>query len=455
MTVLPSICVLRFSDAFESFWSDLATDLQATLDSRPARAAAVVDAKSAVLILAAGGAERDALQWMNDHEVPPRMPCFVVTSDASRRVAMQFVHAGAADYFALPDDVEILRNAVAGALPLSVAATPASGVRRAPSVHKTAFSAIVGESPNLREQVARAARLSRHRNASTLILGETGTGKELFARAIHAASPRSEGPFVPVNCSALPDNLVESELFGHERGAFTGAHAAKPGLFEIADGGTLFLDEMSSLPLSLQAKLLRVLDDKQIRRVGGNKSRGVDVRVLAAANEDLEERVRTGTFREDLFYRISGVTFRLPPLRDRGDDLLRIADALLARLATEHDLPVPVLTREVKELLSAHSWPGNVRELKNAVERALLMSPPGELLGAELVPRPRTASSNANPIPFPAPLAEIDTAAARATVQWCGGNRAESARRLGISPRRLRRLLAGDDVDEENEPPTA
>ena len=177
--------------------------------------------------------------------------------------------------------------------------------------------------------------------------------------------------------------------------------------------------------------------------------------MLAAANEDLEERVRNGTFREDLFYRISGVTFRLPPLRDRGDDLLRIADALLTRLATEHDLPIPVLTPEVKVLLSAHGWPGNVRELKNAVERALLMSPPGELLGAELVPRPRAASSTANPIPFPAPLAEIDTAAARAMVQWCGGNRAESARRLDISPRRLRRLLAGEDQDEESEPPTA
>ena len=455
MTARPSICVLRFSDAFESFWADLATDLQAGLDSRPARAGALVDATSAVLILAAGGADRDALQWLNEHEVPPPMPCFVVTSDSSRRVAMQFVHAGAADYFALPDDVEILRNAVAATLALSVAATPATDTRRATTAHKAAFSAIVGESPILREQVARAARLARHRNASTLILGETGTGKELFARAIHAASPRSAGPFVPVNCSALPDNLVESELFGHERGAFTGAHAAKPGLFEIADGGTLFLDEMSSLPLSLQAKLLRVLDDKQIRRVGGNKSRGVDVRVLAAANEDLEDRVRNGTFREDLFYRISGVTFRLPPLRDRGDDLLRIAEALLVRLAAEHGLPVPILTREVKELLGAHSWPGNVRELKNAVERALLMSPAGELRGEELVPRARAQSSAANPIPFPAPLAEINTAAAKATVSWCGGNRAESARRLGISPRRLRRLLAGDDSDDETERPIA
>jgi len=455
VTPPPSIRVLRFSDAFGSFWTELATELQATIDSHSSRAVVALDPNSALLILAAGGAERDALQWLNEHDVPALMPCFVVTADSSRRVAMQFVRAGAADYFALPEDVEVLRNAVAAVLQRSTGATPPSGTRRVAPEHKTAFSAIVGESPELREQVARASRIARHRNASTLIVGETGTGKELFARAIHAASPRSNGPFVPVNCSALPDNLVESELFGHERGAFTGAHAAKPGLFEIADGGTLFLDEMSSLPLSLQAKLLRVLDDKQIRRVGGNKSHGVDVRVLAAANEDLEQRVRDGTFREDLFYRISGVTFHLPPLRDRGDDLLRIADALLARLAREHDLPVPLLTREVQELLSAHSWPGNVRELKNAVERALLMSPSGELHGAELVPRPRATSSKANPIPFPAPLAEINTAVARATVQMYGGNRAESARRLEISPRRLRRLLAGDDSEDASESPDA
>jgi DNA-binding NtrC family response regulator len=454
MSAPPTLCILKFSEAFESFWPDLAADLNATLDARPSRTDGTSWTRGAAVILSAGGAERDALQWLNEHELPAKSPCFVVATDASRRIAMQFVQAGATDYFALPDDVEVLRNAVAEALAQSTAA-PTTDARRATAAPKTAFAAIVGESPILREQLARAARIARHRNASTLIVGETGTGKELFARAIHAGSPRSDGPFVPVNCSALPDNLVESELFGHERGAFTGAHAAKPGLFEIADGGTIFLDEMSSLPLLLQAKLLRVLDDRQIRRVGGNKSRGVDVRVLAAANEDLEQRVREGMFREDLFYRISGVTVRLPPLRDRGDDLLRIAQALLTRLATEHALPVPVLTDEVKSLLSAHAWPGNVRELKNAVERALLMSPPGELLGTELVPRARAASSAANPIPFPAPLAEINTAAARATVQWCGGNRAESARRLGISPRRLRRLLAGNDQADDDEPAEA
>ncbi|MFN0097757.1 MAG: sigma 54-interacting transcriptional regulator [Gemmatimonadaceae bacterium] len=445
------ICVLKFSDAFEGFWPDLAADLGVALEVRQGHATAVPTAVGTVLILAAGGAEREALQWLKEHTVSSRVPCVVASADSCRRVAMQFVRAGASDYFALPDDVEVLRNSVSAALALAAAASPAGHTSSARSRESGAFSAIIGESASIREQVVRAERLARHRNATTLILGETGTGKELFARAIHDASPRCDGPFVPVNCSALPENLLESELFGHERGAFTGAHAAKPGLFETADGGTLFLDEMGSLPLPLQAKLLRVLDDKQIRRVGGNKAREVDVRVLAAANEDLEGRSQDGSFREDLFYRLSGVTFKLPPLRERGDDVLLITKALLARLAKEHGLPVPTLSSELQKLLSSHSWPGNVRELKNAVERALLMSPAGELLVEELVPRVRPATNVKSPIPFPAPLADINSAAAKATVTWCGGNRAESARRLGISPRRLRRLLSGKDLDEEIE----
>jgi DNA-binding NtrC family response regulator len=444
------MCVIKFSEAFDQFWVDLAADLQLTLEDRPGSADAVPAPDSAVLILAAGGAEREALQWLKEHGAPAGIPCLVASADPYRRIAMQCVRHGASDYFALPDDVEILCNAVATA---ARAATPDRG--RSASAVTAAFAAVVGESPALREQIGRATRLAGHRNATALILGETGTGKELFARAIHAASPRRGGAFVPVNCSALPDNLVESELFGHERGAFTDAHAAKPGLFEIADGGTLFLDEMGHLPLPLQAKLLRALDDKQIRRVGGTKSRQVDVRVLAAANEELEELVSEGTFREDLYYRLSGMAFRLPPLRDRGDDIFLITQALLGRLATEHGIPTPPLTPAVRERLQAHAWPGNVRELKNAVERALLMSPSGELLAEEMVPQARPVVKGTGPIPFPAQLSTISTAAARATVQWCEGNRAESARRLGISPRRLRRLLAGRDLEEAVESLTA
>src|SRR2546426_689799 len=309
---------------------------------------------------------------------------------------------------------------------------PSSSRPEAPSARRSSGS-----------RVTRFPRVCR-RWSWARIPGETGTGKEPLARAIHEGGPRRGAPFVAVNCSAFPEHLIESELFGHERGSFTDAHAAKPGLFEVADRGTLFLDEIGDLPLSLQAKLLRVLEDKQIRRVGGTKSRTVDVRILAATNEHLAQRVREGRFRDDLYFRLSSVVLRLPPLRERGDDLSRVAQALLERLAREHGLPVPTLTPEVYRQLRAHPWPGNIRELKNALERGLLLSPAGELSADELLPSEPPGQAD-GPIPFPAPLHQITTAAVRATVKLCGGNRSESARRLLISPRRLRRLLNGGD----------
>jgi len=450
---VPRLSVVRLSEAFERFWHDLAADLAVTLEGARANGAVTCGADVIAVVLAAGGAERDALRWLQNHAVPTTIPTLVVGSDPCRRVAMQMVRYGANDYFALPEDVEVLRSVLAAALTRSRERAADSLVGDGTD----AFAAIVGGSASLQAELERAATLARHRNASALILGDTGTGKELLARAIHGASPRAGAPFVAVNCSALPEHLVESELFGHERGAFTDAHAAKPGLFEVANGGTLFLDEIGDIPLPLQAKLLRALDDKEIRRVGGTKSRAIDVRILAATNEDLDRCVREGIFREDLYFRLSTVVFRLPPLRDRGDDVLLITTALLERLASEHQVPIPPLTDEVRQQLLAHPWPGNVRELKNAIERALLLSPPGRLHAAEILPA-TAAPLHGGPIPFPAPLADITAAAARATVEWCNGNRAESARRLGISPRRLRRLLAGGDgegiEDDQPEPET-
>ena len=436
------LSVIAISEAFREFWNDLAQDLDVAIDVLGPADAITPGPQTVAVIVAAGGAERDAIQWLESHRIPPGLPAFVVGTDPGRRTAMRLVARGATDYFALPDDLEILRNAVAAACNSgrARAAVASNG-------HGDAFAAIVGESQAIKKELSRAARLLAHRSAGALIIGETGTGKELLARAIHAGGPRHGAPFVAVNCSALPHDLIESELFGHERGSFTDAHAAKPGLFEVADTGTLFLDEIGDLPLNLQAKLLRVLEDKEIRRVGGTKSRTVDVRILAATNERLPERVREGRFREDLFFRLSTVVLRLPPLRERGDDLILVAQALLDRLAAEHGLPVPPLTPDVRRRLCAHSWPGNVRELKNALERALLLSPAGELSVDELLPAADPQGQGDGPIPFPAPLHQITTAAARATVQLCGGNRSESARRLLISPRRLRRLLnGGEDV---------
>ena len=432
------LLVIAISEAFSGFWNDLAKDLDVAIDVLGPADPVTPGPATVAVIVAAGGAERDAIQWLECHRLPAGIPTLVVGTDPGRRTAMQLVARGANDYFALPDDLEIFRSAVAAAR-----SGARGGVPVAPAGDAEAFAAIVGDSSAIKKELARAARLLPHRSARALIIGETGTGKELLARAIHAGSPRRGAPFVAVNCSAFPEHLIESELFGHERGSYTDAYAAKPGLFEMADGGTLFLDEIGDLPLSLQAKLLRVLEDKEIRRVGGTKSRTVDVRILAATNEHLAERVRAGTFREDLFFRLSTVVLRLPPLRERGDDAILLAEALLERLAGEHGLPVPPLTPDVRHRLRHHAWPGNVRELKNAVERALLLSPPGELHIDELLPPVDPQSRGEGPIPFPAPLDQITSAAVRATVELCGGNRSESARRLSISPKRLRRLLSG------------
>src|SRR5256886_3227649 len=288
------------------------------------------------VIVAAGGAERDAMQWLETHRVRPGLPALVVGTDPGRATARQVVGRGASDSFARPDDLEIFRNAVA-------AAVRGGGARgaAAPAGRENAFAAIVGESETIKTVLARATRLLPHRNASVLIVGETGTGKELLAPALHAGGPRRDAPFVAINCSGLPEHLIESELFGHERGSFTDAHAAKPGLFEVANSGTLFLDEIGDLPLGVQAKLLRALEDKEIRRLGGTKSRTVDIRIVAATNASLPARVREGTFREDLFFRLSTVMLTLPPVRERGDAVRLIAPALLPPPPPEHDPPAP------------------------------------------------------------------------------------------------------------------
>jgi DNA-binding NtrC family response regulator len=307
----------------------------------------------------------------------------------------------------------------------------------------------VGESPALRATLERAARVLPHADATVLITGETGTGKELLARALHYGGPRATAPFVELNCAAVPAQLLESELFGHERGAFTDAKTAKPGLFEAADGGTLLLDEIGRLAPELQAKLLRALEDKTTRRLGATTSRHVDVRIIAATNAELEAEVRAGRFREDLYYRLNVVSLHLPALRERGEDVLLLADAFLARFSAQYQLPQPPLSSETQRVLLAHAWPGNVRELRNAMERALLLSPPGTIELAELATT-QTTAMRGDALPFPARLDDIVRAAARAMLAATDGNRSEAARRLGISRSRLARLLEGEaDPDSE------
>ncbi|MDH3459192.1 MAG: sigma-54 factor interaction domain-containing protein, partial [Gemmatimonadota bacterium] len=302
-----AVAIVQLSNAFSELWSDLAKGFDMFARVYTAGDTCRSGGDLVASIVAAGGAEWQAVQWLDDHWVASERPLFVVGADPGRRIAIQLVSHGATDYFAMPEDLEMLRNAVALAVEcFDEKARSAAG--EDVGAKAQAFREIVGESPALRDVLARTGRVLAHADATAFITGETGTGKELLARAIHNGGPRQAAAFVAVNCSALPERLIESELFGHERGAFTSAHAMKPGLFEVADGGTLFLDEVGTVPHDLQAKLLRVLDDKEVRRVGGTKSRRVDVRLIAATNEPLGTLLSEGRLRQDLYYRLSVIT---------------------------------------------------------------------------------------------------------------------------------------------------
>jgi len=435
-----TIIVVRLSDAFTEVWTELAGELRVDLRVPASDDVFTVGPEVAAVIVAAGGAEREALEWAESHAQDAGVPLMAVGADTGHRIAAQLVGAGASDYFALPQDIEVLTNAVKAAVEYRKAARRREA-RLSEESKSEVFAEIVGESTALKEALVPATRVLPHSDATVLIMGETGTGKELLARAIHEGGPRRGAPFVAVNCTALPAQLLESELFGHEKGAFTDARAAKPGLFEVAAGGTLMLDEIGNLASELQAKLLRILEDKQVRRVGGTSWRKADVRIIAATNEDLERAVQNGKFRQDLYFRLSVITLSLPPLRERDSDSVLIAEVLLERLANQYGLPAPELGDDVRRALLAYHWPGNVRELKNSVERSLLLSQPGELSVKELANRTSGVPAGNGPIPFPASLQDITAAAARATLDLCRGNRSEASRRLEISRARLVRLL--------------
>ena len=446
-TAPTKLLVVRLSDSFGDFWPQLAGELGVSLTEWHPPDTAPPLTGTAIIVLAAGGAEAEIPAAIRSLAVPPDVPIVAVGAAPSHRLAAQAVAAGAADYFAFPDDRGALRDTIEAAI-AQRRATLARAVHAELEAKAYAFRDIVGESPTLKATLDRAARVLPHAEATVLIVGETGTGKELLARALHYGGPRARGPFVELNCAALPTHLLESELFGHERGAFTDAKTAKPGLFEAAEGGTLLMDEVQQLAPELQAKLLRTLEQKATRRLGATTTRRFDVRIIAASNADLAAEVRAGRFRQDLFYRLNVVSLTMPPLRSRGDDVLLLAEAFLTRFSAQYGLPRPALGAEHRRALLGYDWPGNVRELRNALERALLLSPPGTLELGDLRGDSTTAAPAGGPLPFPAPLHEIVRAAARAMVDTTGGNRSEAARRLGISRSRLQRLLDGSpDTD--------
>ena len=317
-------------------------------------------------------------------QLNPPPTVLIMTGFATVDSAVEAMRLGAFDYLQKPFKLEDLRFRVSRALNQALVVAENTYLRKEVK-KKYGFSQLIGASQKM-QQVFRMIEKVALTDATILILGESGTGKELVARALHFNSRRQAGPFIPINCSALPENLLESELFGHRKGAFTGAVNDKNGLFHDADGGTIFLDEIGTMPATLQSRLLRVLQEKEVRRVGDNTPTYVDVRVLAATNEKLEQLVKEGKFREDLYYRLNVVAIDLPPLRDRKDDIPMLATHFLRDRTHARTGQAFKLSKRAMEALQAHDWPGNVREFQNAIERAVVLSELPLICAADLPP---------------------------------------------------------------------
>ncbi len=374
----------------------------------------------------------------------PGVPVVVLTAFGTVESAVEAVRAGASDYLLKPVGIPQLRAAVFKAVKERTMRKEIAHLREEVD-RKYGIEGIVGSSRAM-EELFRKVRLVAPTRMNVLVQGESGTGKELVARAIHSLSPRRDRRFIPLNCAALAENLLESELFGHEKGAFTGAVAMRQGVMEVADGGTLFLDEIGEMSPALQAKLLRAIEEKEVIRVGGTQVIRVDVRIIAATNRDLAARVAEKAFREDLFYRLNVFNIAVPPLRDRRDDLPKLADHFLKEVSRENNAPVKRLSPAALEALIAYRWPGNVRELRNAMETAFLVAatdtigpqdlPPG-IVGETIPPSP------AGPIPLPPSrtLEEIERDAIRAALAETGGNKTQAAKILGIGLRTLHRKV--------------
>ena len=417
----------------------------------------------------------DGLEFLQAAKrVSAALPVVVMTAYGTVETAVEAMKAGASDYVLKPFSLEEVKLIIRKELDVHHLREENRSLREALG-RRYEFKNIVARSPKMQEVLATVERVAPT-NSTVLLGGESGVGKDLIARAIHQHSRRASGPFVKINCTAIPENLLESELFGYEKGAFTGAVASKPGKFELADKGTVFLDEIGDVPGAIQVKLLRVLQEREFERLGGTRTLKVDVRLVAATNRDLRAALEQGTFREDLYYRLNVVPISIAPLRERKEDIPYLVDHFIARFAREAGKPIEGITPAAMKLLTAFHWPGNVRELENIIERAVALfagrvidvgdiqldvspwQPPqadlalatGPAAGAN--PAGPNASGAALPfLPDGMTLEQYEDEIIREAVRRAGGNKSQAARLLGLSRNALRYRLSKMGVPDESE----
>jgi two-component system response regulator HydG len=375
----------------------------------------------------------------------PDVPVIVLTAFGSLETAVQSIRVGAYDFISKPVEIDVLAMTIDRAIRHKRLREEVKRLREAVAREPARVANLIGESETMLRLEGLVDRVA-NAGASALVTGESGTGKELVARALHARSGRANGPFVAINCAAVPEALLESQLFGHVRGAFTDAKESRSGLFEQAHGGTLFLDEIADMPLALQPKLLRVLQERVVRAVGAAKEMPVDVRIVAATNRDLEQAIEDARFREDLYFRINVVQLHVPPLRARGGDILLLAQHFLSRFAGRAGKSVVGIVPDVAERLMAYAWPGNVRELQNCIERAVAMARHDHVVVDDLPEKIRSyrrshvlvASDDPNEL---VPMEEVERRYIRRVLEAVQGNKSAAARILGYDRKRLYRKL--------------
>ncbi|MGA7630506.1 MAG: sigma-54 dependent transcriptional regulator [Terriglobales bacterium] len=379
------------------------------------------------------------------------LPIVVMTAFGSVETAVEAMKAGATDYVLKPFSLAEMRMVVHKELDNSRLREENRSLREALG-QKYSHPNIVAASRKMQEVLATVERVAPT-NSTVLLGGESGVGKDLIARAIHEKSRRASGPFIKINSTAIPENLLESELFGYEKGAFTGAATSKPGKFELADKGTLFLDEIGDVPAATQVKLLRVLQEREFERLGGTRTIKVDVRLLAATNRDLRAALEDGTFREDLYYRLNVVPIDIPPLREHKEDIPALANLFLARFAKEsgREEKITGISQAAMQLLVGHYWPGNVRELQNVIERACALSQGGQLEASDIQldsPRNRAGAASDRFLPDGMTLDQWEDEMIREALKRAGGNKSQAARLLGLSRNALRYRLSKIGIDD-------